>query len=245
MGSSSNRLVGLDIFRIISVLFIFLFHSATHGTGYERCYYGIFDNFISMGAIFMTAFFMLSGYSLYYTYQEKDFANIAQVKKFYIKRFINIAPAYYFIGIIYVFTLGGESFKENLLLFPVELLGIQSAFTSLFLISHNHGTWFISCFVLCYLLYPFFQAIVKQMTVKEKCIIMGICVFILLWSPFIVWKFKTASIYANPLFRLLEFYIGIVLCSMQELFAKIRILSQKRTAIYLFIYLLGFRRQYI
>lgn len=54
---SRNRNHSLDVFRLISVFVIFLFHSEMH----LSCNYYIFENFIKMGAIFMTAFFMLSG----------------------------------------------------------------------------------------------------------------------------------------------------------------------------------------
>ena len=38
-------------------------------------------------------------------------------------------------------------------------------------------------------------------------------VFILLYSPIIVHYFQTRGIYANPFFRIMEFSIGIILCS--------------------------------
>ena len=66
------------------MLFIFLFHSNIH----LGCKYGILTSFINMGAIFMTAFFVLSGYVIYYTYQKKDLGKLANIKLFYKKRFM-------------------------------------------------------------------------------------------------------------------------------------------------------------
>ncbi|MGN0999480.1 MAG: hypothetical protein ACI4PO_08005, partial [Faecousia sp.] len=57
-----QRLVGLDIFRIASALVVMLFHSWCH----IGCTYGVLEPFISMGAVFMTGFFLLSGFSLFY-----------------------------------------------------------------------------------------------------------------------------------------------------------------------------------
>ena len=45
---------------------------------------------------------------------------------------------------------------------------------------------------------------------------MIICIVVLLWSPLIVWKFNTGSIYCNPFFRGLEFLIGVVICSIEK-----------------------------
>ena len=55
----AGRLIGLDLFRIFAVLVIFFFH-----TGHIGCSYGLLRGFIGQGAIFMTAFFMLSGFAL-------------------------------------------------------------------------------------------------------------------------------------------------------------------------------------
>lgn len=59
---SRKRLCGLDVLRLMSVLVIFLFHS----NGHLHCSYGVLNAFVSMGAVFMTAFFMLSGYVIAY-----------------------------------------------------------------------------------------------------------------------------------------------------------------------------------
>ena len=91
----------------------------------------------------MTAFFVLSGYVIYYTYQKKDLGKLANIKLFYKKRYITILPIYYLVGTLYIiFFLGGtESLQENVILMPIEILGLQSVFTSIFSVSHNGGTW--------------------------------------------------------------------------------------------------------
>lgn len=78
--SSSNRIIGLDLFRICLVLLIFVFHSQMH----FGCHYGIFEGFISMGAIAMTGFYILSGFALCYTYGNKNLEEIGNLKNFYI-----------------------------------------------------------------------------------------------------------------------------------------------------------------
>lgn len=173
----------------------------------------------------MTAFFVLSGYVIYYTYQKKDLGKLANIKLFYKKRYITILPIYYLVGTLYIifFWGGTESLQENVILMPIEILGLQSVFTSIFSVSHNGGTWFVSCILLCYLIYPFAQEIIKQISLKSKIKMLLLSVLVLLWSPFIVWKFQTGAIYSNPFFRILEFIIGILLCSMKDEISRLSI----------------------
>ncbi len=100
------------------------------------------------------------------------------------------------------------------MLAPIEILGIQSSFSSLFSVSHNDGTWFVSCILMCYLLYPLIQGILKQISLKAKIMIIAIACFILLYSPIVVFIFSISSIYSNPFFRVIEFLIGATMCSL-------------------------------
>ena len=210
MSKKRTRIVGLDLYRLLSVFLIFLFHSNIH----IQCNYGVLNQFVNNGAIYMTAFFILSGFSLYLVWQRKDLHNIVELRKFYLKRLISILPLYYSVALIYICFLGQESTVQNLLIAPVEILGIQSIFNSLFGVTHNGGTWFVSCILMCYLVYPLIQEIIKQLTSKLKVTIILIAVFILLYSPLIVHFFKTSGIYSNPFFRIMEFLIGTIICSL-------------------------------
>lgn len=61
--TKNYRLIGIDILRILSALVVFFFHARVH----LHCSFGVLSGFVEMGAIFMTAFFMLSGFVLQYT----------------------------------------------------------------------------------------------------------------------------------------------------------------------------------
>ena len=56
-----KRYIGLDILRVISALAVCMFHTTIH----LGCDYGILQGFSRNGAVFMTAFFMLSGFTLF------------------------------------------------------------------------------------------------------------------------------------------------------------------------------------
>ncbi len=212
MNTSNHRMIGLDLFRVIAAFTVFLFHSSIH----MGCTYGIFQDFVSMGAVFMTGFFLLSGFVIFKTYSKREITKISEIKNFYLKRLITLIPVYYVTALLYTLTLDSKNIVDNLFLAPIELLGIQSTFSSLFSYSHNGGTWFISCLIICYLIYPYIQELVLQISLKGRFIIFVLCCFILLYAPVIVIIFKTANIYSNPFYRCLEFIIGILSASIIE-----------------------------
>ena len=95
-----NRLYGLDVLRIVSALFVCAFHTNIH----LGARYGILTNFIRMGAVFMTLFFILSGYSLFISNSGESLFSTERLKRYFKKRFISIIPMYYIVGLIYVIT---------------------------------------------------------------------------------------------------------------------------------------------
>ena len=198
--SGGQRIIGLDYLRISLAVLVFLFHSHSHVL---KCDYGVLNGFVSMGAIAMTGFFLLSGYAL--NLSNKNFENARDVKKFYIKRLIAILPLYYAYAAINVainiFRNGTTAAIEELILFPTEFLGIQSVFASLFPYSHNGGSWFISCILICYLLYPLLQIISRNLSNRDRMAIILIFSGILLYSPLVEHYFGLQSIYSNPFFR--------------------------------------------
>ncbi len=223
--SLKKRYIGLDIFRLMAVIAIMIMHTVRH----LNAAYGILQPFARMGAVFMTAFFMLSGFSLFVNYSAKNVVELSNLKAFLIKRIIGIIPMYYVTAVLFalfylcvskIYPGIGFSLKDELMLAPVEFLGIQSNFHSLFDYSHNGMTWFISCLLMCYLIYPLLQEAAKQITNKTKVIMIILMAAILLYSPMVQDQFKTVFLYTNPFFRILEFMTGVLLASMKPEFDK-------------------------
>ena len=190
---------------------IFAFHGASHQLHLS---FGIFNNFISMGAIYMTGFFMLSGFVLYYVHGQRDTLSLDNLKRFYWKRFATIVPIYWAIYLLYMIFSSQETWKQNLILFPVEIQGLQSIFPATFSLTHNGGTWFISCILFAYLFYPFLANTIRQMSMRQCIILLVILSANLLFAPFYVWGLHLPSIYDNPIIRLMEFTIGIILAEV-------------------------------
>ena len=68
-GFVCQRIIGLDILRISLAILIHMFHSWIH----FGCSYSYLNDFVSVGAIAMTGFFLLSGYSLRMVYGGDNF----------------------------------------------------------------------------------------------------------------------------------------------------------------------------
>ncbi len=216
-----KRLIGLDLFRIGAAAVIFLFHSHMH----IHSNYGFLNNFISMGAVFMTGFFMLSGFSMYYVYQGCDFTKLDRIVNFYKKRAVGILPNYYLVALLYVLIIE-KDYLLNIIIAPIELFGIQTVFTSLFPFSHNSGTWFISGILICYALFPFLCTCLDQFCTKTKSWMLGLLTALLLYAPIVVLVFQTADIYSNSFFRFLEFMIGALISSLLNKFSSLGKLSK-------------------
>lgn len=212
-GGKTQRLPGLDLMRVSLAFLIYLFHSKIH----FKCDYYFLNDFVEVGAIAMTGFFLLSGYALYISYSGKDLTRIKEIKTFYIKRAITVLPLYFFIAIAFTvcsFVFGAAHLNEVLILLPVETLCLQSTFSSLFGYAHNGGTWFISCILICYVLYPFFQTLLSQISNRTRVLLLALFTGILLYAPIVQQYFNLHSIYTNPFYRLLEFSIGIILAQI-------------------------------
>lgn len=162
----------------------------------------------------MTAFFLISGFSLSYVNAEKDYTNRNNVFLFYKKRIVSIMPMYWFMVLVYpiwdVFV-NNNTFTKNLVLAPTEILGLQNAFNSLFGYTHNGGTWFVSCILFCYFIFPFIHDLINEMKIKTKIFLSSLFGLFLIYSPFLVNYLQIDNIYSNPFFRILEFVIGMLI----------------------------------
>lgn len=175
-------------------------------------------DFISVGSIAMVGFFMLSGYVLNLSYGGKDLGNWDEMKKFYLKRFIAIYPLYIVVGTLFVIMMimaGKQTVTDNVILMPIEILGIQALFSgSLFSYAHNGGTWFVSCLFMCYLLFPIILLWTRRLTKQKRNVLLFVLIGLLVSIPIVAHRFNETGMYTNPFYRTIEFMVGIVLSQL-------------------------------
>lgn len=200
-----HRFFLLDIIRIACAFLIYARHSVTM----FGCTYGhnLDAAFTMLTSPVMTCFFILSGFSIHY--QHRDEAITAEwMRTFMKKRLITIMPSYLLLAIIWPLAFPAQT-ADWVALLPVDLFGIQTVYRSLFGILHNGGTWFVSCMLLAYILYP----IIKAVVTSGKKWIVYLCAFfaqfLLLYSNYIIPRFGMDGLYSNPIARSAEFMIGV------------------------------------
>lgn len=210
MKKGEKRMYGLDLLRIAAMVVIFIGHSANQ----LGCNYYWFAPLIQLRDVAMTLFFMLSGFVLYYNYSKKDLSCFGNIKEFWIKRVAAIVPTYWFVAAGFIIFIGTDSCDTIIRLLPIEALGLQSTLTSIFSISHNGGTWFVSCLLLSYFFYPFMQELIKNISYKSKVSVTVILAALLTYIPFLIGWFNLVDIYDDPFYRGIEFVWGSCLAAL-------------------------------
>lgn len=220
-----RHLYTLDMFRILSAFFVFLYHSNS------LVDYGICEPFISVSAIFMDAFFLLSGFSLYYGYQSKKIESCSEILSFYKKRVIKLYPAYLVVYItwfiIHQLILKDYPLYKTIFIAPVETLLLQCFFPKSESIIHNTGSWFVSVIFFCYLLFPLVRKIVHGLLKKQTIGLWILLYFLCSGMPFFSYGFSTDAMYFNPFFRFLEFLMGVLIGHYFQIKNEIKVDNSK------------------
>lgn len=204
---NKSRKVGWDLFRVVMVLVVFAFHANMH----LGLTFGIFTRFVTVGSLCMSGFFILSGAVLYYRYGDEKVFN-SGLKGFYIKRFLSLLPLYWAITILYL--LDNPVGVDGMKMLPVEILGIQALFPVDFFMVHNGGTWFVSCLLICYVIFPL---IVKLIDGTRRAGLVALCLLLTaldIYALMITYKNGFVELYSTPVSRCMQFAIGCTVAAI-------------------------------
>ena len=213
----NNRIPIFDLIRIIAALGVFVFHLNTHFGVVVTSGFGL-NPIIKTGAVFMVCFFMLSGFSLYYSYYSKNLFDNNNLKKFLQKRLLSIVPLYYvfFVYVLISHYAFPKTTGELWSLLPSFLILGQAFFPSTFNKLGAGGTWFLSVLLFLYVMFPMFQYVIKRMSKKGLKVSLTIC-FLFSVYPSIVHVYQNmtfAQLYSNPIYRLPEFVVGMLVAAL-------------------------------
>ncbi len=154
-----KRNSNLEIIRIIAILFIIISHYFSHGIGIDsqslNIINSIFSDILKLGNLGTILFIMICGYFYNIDFKRNKVVNLMLQVTFYSLIFY----------ILFIF-IGTESFSA--------LDFIKNTFSCLF-----YNYWFITGYLIIYVLSPYFQKIIDGITKKElkKLIIIITCIW--------------------------------------------------------------------
>ena len=238
-----KRIIGLDILRDIGVIFIFFYHFfveyivTAQGTDGAMYGYNYFFNILARPASLFL--FVISGYALMYNHEED-----LPLRKYYLRRFKGLFIPFY---VAYTLTflacyivnhdIPGRGLPIKRFIFT--LCGVDGVTQLLMPNFYLIGEWFMTCIVVCYLLFPALAWLLKRFKYITLAVMAIWYVFILLiHNPFSFTQLM------NPLFIIVYFYLGMLLYNLfgnKEFTAPVRIICGIISVlVFVYFYLIGY-----
>lgn len=189
-------LYSLNTYRIIGTLAVFTSHL-----------YMLLVPHNILGSIGVELFFVLSGFTAYYSWGSKDL----QFKSFIKKRCYRLLPMYIitvFAGLIYM-IYAGYNIIYTFLKLPIHLFCLQTLFPiANVTIGFNSAAWYVATLLFCYFVF------IPLKNIKYS-------IWIMLAYSILLYVLKPAIesipiqyhfFYHSPFVRIIDFYIGIIAC---------------------------------
>lgn len=177
---------------------------------------------VFLGYYFSTStFFLLSGFILTYVYFDRSAGIRISDKKFWYLRLVRLYPVHLlFLLLMLPRHLKSPDFgeTEKYMVFLSQLLLVDAWNPKLQ--SVNIAAWSISALLFFYLIFPFFCRYIKDFTITRL-----VKTGLFLWGVYLLYpilytvlgldgKIYEGILHHNPLIRLPEFLIGVVLCRL-------------------------------
>lgn len=187
----SSRNLSLDLLRVLIMFMIVIWHSIVHGGVLEKIplfsisYFGVYT-LMAFLIVHVNCFVLLSGYFL-------------STKKFRLSRVLELWIQIFFWSVILYFIT--TMIQGN----PIE---VKELVKSLMPFTQQRY-WFMTTYLLMYLLLPFLNITIKAMTKQQHkmCLLVYFMVFICLQN-IIMWREFTSVNERDPLFFCFLYMIG-------------------------------------
>lgn len=176
------------------------------------------------GFMGVSFFFILSGFILAFNYQDKFNKNNITIGQFYKARFARIYPLH-FACFCLAFILGIKVFDFNQFIKAIINLSLLQSWIPLksTYFSYNAPSWSISDEMFFYMLFPIIAISIKRINLKSLSIAFGtiLIVYFLLIKNLSA-EYYHPIIYINPLSRIVDFLIGIMVFNIYNQFIRIK-----------------------
>lgn len=206
----------LTSLRFIFALMVFFHHLIFLISKNNQTFLNIYKKIFEEGYTGVGFFFILSGFILTHVYERDIKQGNFNMKLFYAKRFARIYPLHLLTLILWIpLTINllmksplswTAHFIENSLLIQ-SFIPIRSHY-----FSFNFAAWSISNEVFFYLLFPFLIKLLVDFNVKKKIIVfISIFITVIIMMLLVNEDLHHALFYVNPIMRLFDFTIGILI----------------------------------
>ncbi|MDR1809348.1 MAG: acyltransferase [Prevotella sp.] len=199
---------------LTSLRFVFAFMVlASHSTIFMRCEGTFLYHLFSEGFVGVSFFFVLSGFILAYSYQERFISGNVGKRSFYISRIARIYPVHAVCILVYIWMQKGFSVDAHYVVTLFKYLTLTQAYTELhYPPTFNTASWSLSCELFFYLLFPFIIAwIAKSKQSFIVCFGLFISAIAVVTFCADATEFYDWLLYMSPYFRIADFGIGIAL----------------------------------
>ena len=237
---------------------IVVFHYFCHSKGKFKFLYSTANS--DFGFMFVTSFFCISGFVLYYNYPLT-----LTIKKFYYKRWKSILVPYY-ITFIYFFFIESFLLKKviffgNWKMFLFNIIGLDGFFSYRFKTNYLVGEWFLGAIIIIYLLFPIILFLTNKISIFINIIFLCIIYFLMykgknffiisqqrniitciasLFFGMEAFKFKH-YILDNNLSIIISSFLLILLCSIKiDINFKLLIFQLQGFCLFIFLYKIGY-----
>lgn len=213
----------LTSLRFIFAIMVFMSHLKFNSVGSSSTFNWLYANIFTEGYLGVSFFFILSGFVLSYSYKEKLDQKEVSKRGFYIARFARIYPLHLLTFIIAI-PLTFKEFGENIVQWVLTAalnIGLLQSFIPVYdyYFSFNLPTWSISNEMFFYLLFPLFATPIYRLGQKTRLLSVSFLLLIIISMGIIFLtpeEYYHRFFYVNPLFRITDFILGIMLYSAWE-----------------------------
>ena len=179
-----------------------------------------YQNIFNEGYIGVSFFFILSGFILAYNYQDSILQGRKSKKTFYIARFARIYPLHVLTFLVSIPLTWRVFWSDKTMWFlqAMNNLTLTQAFIPAkeFFYSFNSPSWSISDEMFFYLVFPFIIMAISRLTKYKKIVVPLVIAIIPLLALIIPNSLHHKLFYINPVFRLFDFSIGIILYNIYK-----------------------------
>ena len=207
----THQVGALNVLKFLLVSITFLFHWNIH---YSVSYKNeLLNNFITVGAVSMSGFFILSGFLSSYAHQNSDFNDFSYLMYYFKKKLIKILPqSYFLVSLMLLLSIFVDNTYIEWPLIVINIIPLQAFFPGMFNYFLNGGLWFISVLLFLYFLFPYFHQIVKSIQNVKFFLLF---IYLLGILPLIIdCYYPNPALYHLPYFRICEFLMGMTTCKI-------------------------------